>query len=448
METTTYSQPQSSKPSPGLVGIVVVALLALALFWYNRAKGNPDEVMFALAISHAFDDPIVFYGGQDLSYEITATDKRLLKVYVPSEDLRTPKYMLVEDGELDFLGLVKKNQSFIPLQLYQIHNDRPGRPTTPVTDCKTYLEIAGQPDSILVLIDGKHILPGKKVGPNMYTINFCETTREHEFQVLGQPNRNLAIKGQAPASYSLAGRGAPRSYWYKIRNSGDTIRYGLNPNLSPAMYQMAGINPSAAPGKGRSTGPAPAQYSSSSGNRSAVTKVIFSMPRSMQSPWVYLNDKRLDNFSINAARNQITFWVKQNGQPVNVRIGDANCECQGSGRAINPVLELPGYCQCRDIQVFVNLDPGLDRYRNKIRIYIDGQLSDINLPPAGQPLMFPVRKTNRDQYVELKLLLPDDTGNTGLFDVCNFSVPAEATTVNLSPSCSCQSCPPNIKVSG
>lgn len=447
METNTYSQPESSRPSPGLVGIVILALLALAFYWYNQSKGSADETKYAFAINHTFEDPIVFYAGQDLRYEITAFDKRLLKVYVPIKDLGTPKYMLAEDGELDFLGLVKKEQSFIPLQLFQIHNDRPGRPTSPVTDCKTYLEIAGQPDSILVLIDGKHILPGKRVGPNLYTINFCETTREHEFQVLGVPNANIASSGSAPATYSLMGKGAPSSYWYKINQSGDTIRYGLNPNPNPAMYQMAGIGPSATPRNSKG-GVAPAQYSTGQGNTSAVTKVIFSMPRTMQSPWVYLNDKRLTNFSINAARNQVTFWVKQNGQPVSVRVGDATCECQGSGRALNPVLELAGYCQCRDIQIFVNLDPGLDRYRNKLRIYIDGQLADINLPPAGQPLAFAVRKTNRDQYVELKLLLPDDTGNTGLFDVCNFGVPAEATTVNLTPSCHCEGCPPNIKVSG
>jgi len=445
METPAYSQPEPSRPSPLLIGIVLAALLAVAAFWYFNSRGSSDETKYAFAINHAFENPIVFYGGKDLRYEITPLDKRLLKVYVPPQELNTPKYLLVEDGELDFLGFVKKNQTFIPLQLYQIHNARTGRPTAPVTDCKTYLQVATDTDSILVLIDGKHILPGKRVGPNLYVINFCETSREHEFQVLGAPNSSLAMKGRRPETFSLAGSGPSRSYWYKINASGDTIRYGLN----PAMFGTAGISPTQ---QGIAGAPdraiRPAQYSTDQGEKTAVTKVIFSMPRSMQGPWVYLNEKRITNFTLNANRNQVIFWVKQNGQPVKVRVGDNNCECQGEGRALNPVLELNGYCQCRDVQIYVQLDPGLDRYRNKIRIYVDGQLTDIPLPPAGQPLMFPVRKMDRDQYVELKLLLPDDTGNTGLFDVCNFTVPSEATTVNLSPTCVCASCPPNIKVSG
>lgn len=450
METPVYSQPEPSRPSPVLIGIIIAALLAIAAFWYFNSRGASDEIKYAFAINHAFENPIVFYGGKDLRYEITPRDKRLLKVYVPPQELNTPKYLLVEDGELDFLGFVKKNQTFIPLQLYQIHNARPGKPTAPVTDCKTYLEVAAGTDSILVLIDGKHILPGRKVGPNLYAINFCETTRQHEFQVLGYPNSSLAMKGMRPETFSLTGgpgsTGTARGFWYKIDASGDTIRYGQ----SPAMYDMAAINPTpqAAGGGSSNRNLRPAQYSTDQGTKSAVTKVIFSMPRSMQAPWVYLNEKRITNFTLNAARNEVTFWVKQNGQPVNVRVGDTNCECQGTGKAINPVLELRGFCQCRDIQIYVQLDPGLDRYRNKLRIYVDGQLTDIPLPPAGQPLMFPVRKLDRDQYVELKLLLPDDTGNTGLFDVCNFTVPSEATTVNLSPSCACSSCPPNIKVSG
>ncbi|MBL7774580.1 MAG: hypothetical protein JNK89_01175, partial [Saprospiraceae bacterium] len=358
METNYSSQPESSRPSATLIGAVLVALLSIAAYWYYQSNGTTDETKYAFAISHAFEDPTVFFNGRDLRYEITSFDQRLLKVFVPVSELSTPKYMLAEDGELDFLGLVKKNQSFIPLQLYQIHNERPGRPNAPVTDCKTYLEIAGQPDSILVLIDGKYILPGKKVGPNLYAINFCETSREHEFQVLGGPNASLAAKGQSPVNFSLGGSAGPRSYWYRIKGSGDTIRYGLN----PAMYQMAGLNPNPAPTRrGGAGGIAPAQYSNNQSSRTAMTKVIFSMPRSMQSPWVYLNNKRLDNFTLNAAHNQVVFWVKQNGQAVEVRVGDATCECQGSGRALNPVLELPGYCQCRDIQVYVQLDPGLDR---------------------------------------------------------------------------------------
>lgn len=441
MESGTSTQSGSSQPSRWLIGIILLFLLAVAAYWYQASQGSRDAIKYAFAIDHPFDDPVVFYDGKGLRYELTSFDRRLLKVFVPQEDLNTPKYLLVEDGELDYLGYVKKDQTFIPLQLFQIHNDRPGKPESPVTDCKTYLELAATADSILVLVDGKYILRGDKVGPNLYVINFCETTREHQFQVLGPYNNSLlASKGQAPMTYSMIGMGGPTgkdgSFRYQIRGSGDTIRIKAQSGLNPAMYGATG------------QGPAPALYSTDQGKKSAVTKVIFSMPRSMQSPWVYLNDKRISNFTLNANRNQVVFWVKQNGQPVNVRVGDTNCECQGSGLALNPVLELAGYCECRDIQVFVNLDPGLDRYRSKIKIYIDGQLSDLRVPPAGQPLVFNVRKTNRDQFVEIKLLMPDDTGNTGLFDLCSFTIPTEVTTVNLSPSCHCAQCPPNIKVSG
>ncbi|TNE57662.1 MAG: hypothetical protein EP344_10945, partial [Bacteroidetes bacterium] len=422
METDASKHQKSSRPSSWLIGLLLLLLFALATYWYFISRGTGPDTRYAFAIGHSFDDPVVFYEGQGLQFDLMPFDRRLLKVYIPAgEDLSKPRHLLVEDGELDFLGLVKKDQTFIPLQLFQIHNDRPGKPESPVSDCVTYLEVPGMVgDTILVLIDRKYILQGTLASPALYAIRFCETTREHEFQVLGPYSGTLASKGGTPS----------QTFWYRIQQSGDTIRFGQNPAL--AMYSLSG-GPAPVPIK-------PAMYGASSSPATAVTKVIFSMPRSMESPWVYLNDKRLTKFTLNATRNQVIFWVKQNGQQVNVRVGDSNCECQGSGQALNPVLELAGFCECRDVQVSVQLDPGLDRFRNKIRIYVDGQLTDIRIPPAGQPLVLSVRKTDRDQFVEMKLLLPDDDGNTGLFDLCSFTVPTESTRVNMSPSCHCAEC--------
>ncbi|MBK9337539.1 MAG: hypothetical protein IPM98_13595 [Lewinellaceae bacterium] len=240
-----------------------------------------------------------------------------------------------------------------------------------MTDCKTYLDVAAPTDTILVLIDGKHILKGTKVGPNRYVINFCETTREHQFQILTPHGGSMALNGQ-PALYAMVGKGPgqPNTFRFKIQNPGETIRT----NMAPATYSA--------------DGPSPAPTTADDDKKTSVTKVIFTLPRSMKTPWVYLNNNRLTNFTLNTAGNQVTLWVKQNGQPVNVRVGDTDCECQGSGRAVNAVLELAGYCECRDVRVTVQLDKGLDRYRNKIKIYLDGQLTDIPLPPAGQPLVF------------------------------------------------------------
>ena len=440
MESDASKYQNTSRPSNTLILLIILFLVVVGTIWFIASRQGSDETKYAFAINHTFEDPVVFYAGEGLKYEITPFDQRLLKVYIPPKhDLSKPRYLLVEDGELDFLGFVKKDQTFIPLTLFQIHNDRPGKPSSPVTDCKTYLQVPNAvADTVLVLIDRKYILRGAKAGPNMYVINFCETTREHEFQLLGPYGGDLAMK--SPSAFGFGGSGGPQSFWYRVTGSGDTLRYGQN----PALYSALGTTPTTKP----------AMYGSESGTgststkKSAMTKVIFSLPRSLERPWVYLNGKRLTKYTLSAARNQITFWVKQKGQEVKVRVGDANCECQGQGRAYNPVLELAGYCECRDIQVFVNLDKGLDRFRNKIRIYIDGQLTDMRVPPAGQPIVLSIRKTDRDRYVEMKLQLPDDTGSSGLFDLCNFTIPTETTTVNLSPSCLCQDCPPNIKVSG
>ncbi|MBK6932256.1 MAG: hypothetical protein IPH12_15890 [Saprospirales bacterium] len=384
----------------------------------------------AFALDHAFNAPLVFYGGKGLHYDLANADRRLIKVHVPLEDLQTPKYLLVEDGELDFLGFVKKDQSYIPLQLYQIHDARPGRPEAPVTDCKTYLAYNSDADTILVMIDGKYFLRGMKAGPGRYMIRFCETTREHSFRILGPATAGMALNGQSPVAYSQIGKGAGASGSFRrqIAGSGGTL---------PVPYDNTGGTKPVAPAQ------------SSTEPKTETTKVIFSMPRSMQSaPWVYLNDKRLTDFTLNAARNQITFRVNKNGQNLRVRVGDNTCECQGSGRALHSVLELSGYCECRDVQVFVNLDPELDRFRNRIHVYVDGQLSSLRMPPAGQPIVFSVRKTDRNQRVEIMLVMPDDAGNPSLFEVCKFSVPTETTTVNLSPPCHCAECPPNLKVSG
>lgn len=433
--TQTRPQEESPKRNPLLLLLLALLLLFVAGYWYLAGRAEAHETKFALTTYHNFEDPILFFNGK-LQFEVVPSNRRMLKVRVQVADIAVPKTLIIEDGELDFIGTVRKGESFIPLELFQIHNDRrPSKPTSPVTDCKTYLDVAMDVDTILVLIDGKHILKGPKVGPNRYVINFCETTREHTFQILPPRNNDLAMNGQTPLAYGSTGKGAglqPTIFKYKLGAPGER----LNLNTGPAMHSTTG-------------GPTPTPASvADDDKKSATTKVIFALPRSVKSPWVYLNNNRLTNFTLNAAGTQVIFWVKQNGQAVNVRVGDSNCECQGSGRAVNAVLEIPGFCECRDVMVYVNIDKGLDRYRNKIKVFIDGQLTDIPLPPAGQPLVFAVRKTGRNQFVELKLALPDDTGRAGLFDLCDFTIPVELTTVNITPSCYCQGCPANIKVSG
>ena len=431
--TQTRPQEEPSKRNPLLLLLLLLLLGLIAAYWYVSSAAAAQETKFAFAANHSFEEPILFFDGQ-LQFEVMPNDRRMLKIRVPVADIGSPKNLIVEDGELDYIGLVKKGESFIPLELYQIHNDRrPSRPTSPVTDCKTYLDVAMDLDTILVLIDGKHILKGTKVGPNRYVINFCETTREHEFQILTPRSGGaMAMNGQSPAMYGMVGKGAGQSnaFRFKLQNSGETMRA----NLAPTMHSTDGINPT----------PTPADAD----KKTSVTKVIVALPRKVTAPWVYLNNNRLTNFTLNAAGTQVTFWVKQNGQPVNVRVGDTNCECQASGKAITPVLELAGYCECRDVMVYINLDKSLDRYRSKIKVFIDGQLTDLPIPPVGQPLVVAVRKTGRNQFVEMKLALPDDTGRAGLFDLCDFTIPVELTTVNISPSCYCPDCPANIKISG
>lgn len=437
METNAAPPPQTNKTPAWLIGLVAVGLVALAGYYLYLARATSSDTKYAFASDHYFDHPLVFFGGNGLKFQIVKTDTRLLKVSVPATELGTPKYLLAEDGELDYLGFVRKDRTFVPLELFQIHNIRIGRPNAPVSDCKTYLQVQAPTDTIQVLVDDKYLLRGIKTGPGMYAVPFCETTREHHFQVLNQSNA-LAMKSAAPVVYSMIGSAATSmnpygKFSYRIKSPGDTIRMGL----APAQYAMENLNPEPS-----------TLLQAQKGAKTAMTKVVFSMPRKMSAPWVYLNDRRLKDFTLNAAGNQVSFWVKQDGQAVGVRVGDTNCECQSSGRALHSTLELAGYCECRDIQVTVQLDPGLDRFRNKIKIYIDGQLTDLNLPPAGKPFVFPVRKADRDQSVALKLLMVDDSGKAGLIDLCDFTVPQEATTVNLNPSCLCSECPPNIKVSG
>ena len=430
MENSTPSQ--SGLSPRWLIGLILLTLGSMAGYWYYNQPAASEDTKFAFASNHYFEDPDVFFGGQGLRYEMVKTDPRMLKVYVPVKDLDAPRYLLAEDGELDYLGFVKKGQLFVPLQLFQIHNDRPGPQDAPVSDCKTYLQVAAQTDTILVEVDDKYVLRGTKVGPDMYAIPFCETTREHHFKTLGLYGQT-AMKGQAPATYSTLGLvpGSSSDVRYQLRGSGDTLRMaGL---LRPGMYS--------------STSPVQAELLEDK-NSVSLTDVVLTLPRQVASPWVYLNDKRFSDFKLNSARNQVRFQVKTSDQLLRIRVGDATCECSASGYPRRSTLELAGFCDCRDMQVNVNLDPGLDRYRSKIRIYIDGQLSDLRLPAAGQPMVFQVRKTGRDQFVELKLVMVDDTGRTGLMDVCSFTVPSEATSSTLNPSCHCSECPANIKVSG
>ncbi|MCC6460059.1 MAG: hypothetical protein IT260_06295 [Saprospiraceae bacterium] len=429
MENNTPSQ--SGLSPRWLIALILLTLGSMAGYWYYNQPSTTEDTKFAFASNHYFEDPDVFFGGKGLRYEILKNDPRMLKVYVPLKDLDAPRYLLAEDGELDFLGFVKKDQLFIPLQLFQIHNDRPGPQNAPVSDCKTYLQVAAQTDTILVEVDDKYVLRGTKVGPDLYAIPFCETTREHHFKTLGLYGQ-MALKGQAPATYSTLGLGPGSSdFRYRLRGSGDTIR--MSGLMTPGMYSSATATQAELLQEKRDIG---------------VTEVTLTLPRQVTSPWVYLNDRRFTDFKLNSARNQLRFQVKTSDQLLKIRVGDATCECSASGYPRRNTLELAGFCECRDVLVNVNLDPGLDRYRSKIRIYIDGQLSDLRLPPVGQPMVFQVRKTGQDQFVALKLVMVDDTGRTGLMDVCSFTVPTETTTSTISPACHCAECPANIKVSG
>lgn len=431
-DTTTQSPENASYPFKWLLPLIAVLAIGIGVYWFYFRDNPLQETRYAFAIDHYFNDPKVFFGGKGLRYEIARSDTRMLRLTMPAQQLEPPKYLLVEDGETDYLGFIKADQIFVPLELYQIHNLRPGAQEGPVSDCKTYIEVNATSDTILVMVDDKYLLRGKKAGKGMYVIPFCETTREHTFRLVGR-QQDLAAKNLTPATFSIGGGGqmaiADNSKG-RLRYSGDTIR---GAPLSPAMYSNLGK-----PGVSLLQAAEDIRY----------TRVTVALPRRLESPWVYLNDKRLRDFDLNAARNSITFTIPQSRKAITVRAGDRNCECTASGYPLYSSLELASHCDCRDYQVTVNLDPGLDRYRNKIRIYINGQATDLDIPPLGQPFTFPVRKTGQDQQVALKLLLVDDTGRSGLIDVCNFSVPAEATTVNLNPDCHCVECPPNIKVSG
>lgn len=430
-DKSTQSPETPSYSFKWLLPLIAILGIGIAVYWYYFRDTVPEETRYAFAIDHYFNDPKVFFGGKGLHYEISRNDTRMLRLTFPEQDLDPPKYLLVEDGELDYIGFIKAGQIFVPLELYQIHNLRPGPQEGPVSDCKTYIEVNATSDTILVMVDEKYLLRGKKVGQGMYVIPFCETTRDHTFLLVGR-QQDLAGKSLAPVTFSIGG--APGQMAIadnsrsRLRYSGDTIRGAINPTMYSNLTG-SGIRP---------IQEEEIQY----------TRVTVALPRQLESPWVYLNDKRLKDFNLNATRNRITFTVPQSRKAITVRAGDRNCECTASGYPLHSSLELAGYCDCRDFQITVNLDPGLERYRNKIRIYIDGQLTDMDLPPMGRPLTFPVRKTGRDQQVALKLLMVDDTGRSGLIDICNFSVPAEATTTNLNPDCHCAECPPNIKISG
>lgn len=430
-DKSTQSPETPSYSFKWLLPLIAILGIGIAVYWYYFRDTVPEETRYAFAIDHYFNDPKVFFGGKGLHYEITRNDTRMLRLTFPEQDLDPPKYLLVEDGELDYIGFIKAGQIFVPLELYQIHNLRPGPQEGPVSDCKTYIEVNATSDTILVMVDEKYLLRGKKAGQGMYVIPFCETTRDHTFRLVGR-QQDLAGKSLAPVTFSIGGASGQMAIAdnsrSRLRYSGDTIRGAK----SPTMYSNltgSGIRP---------IREEEIQY----------TRVTVALPRQLESPWVYLNDKRLRDFNLNATRNRITFTIPQSRKAITVRAGDRNCECTASGYPLHSSLELAGYCDCRDFQITVNLDPGLERYRNKIRIYIDGQLTDMDLPPMGRPLTFPVRKTGRDQQVALKLLMVDDTGRSGLMDICSFSVPAEATTTNLNPDCHCADCPPNIKISG
>ncbi len=433
----TAPQPQDRPRRDRNLLLLLLFLLAVgaAGYWLYQDFQEEPEVKFAFAASHEFASPVLFFAGQ-MEYEVVPTDRRMIKMKVLGSELESPKTLIVEDGELDFIGTVRRGEMFVPLELYQIHNDRTGEPrTAPVTNCRTYLEVPLDVDSIQVIVDEKYLLKGARVGYHRYVIPFCETTREHTFRVLG-------LNGAEPAVYGYTGRVGKGATVYTQPEG-----TGRRSVMAPASLGPEGLGSGAAPQTYSATG-LPQPRASAAGGSSKSTKVVVTLPRLLDNPWVYVNDKRQRDYNLEGNGTQIVFWTKQNGQPISVRVGDTNCECTASGRADRPVLEMTAACECRDVLVYVNLDKGLDRYRSKIQIYIDGQLTNLPIPPAGQPLVFSVRKTGRTQNVELKLALPDDTGRLGLFDLCEFTIPTESTTVVLNPPCYCPTCPPNVKISG
>ncbi len=439
------SQPQKrSRRNIKLLLLLLFLALVPAGIWFYNSLEEEQELKFAFATDHEFVAPVLFFAGE-MTYEIVPADQRLIKMKVYARDIELPKTLIVEDGELDFIGTVRKGEMFVPLELYQIHNDRTGEPrTAPVTNCRTYLDVPLEVDTILVVVDEKYVLKGTRVGHHRYVIPFCETTREHTFRIIDPNAQDLS-----PEVYAYSGR----------LGKGSTLApqpYGAGTMgqrrmaMAPATYAAEG-SPGARPqmyGANVSAGQEPRASASPASGSAKSTKVIITLPRRLENPWVYVNDKRQKDYNLESNGTQIVFWTKQNGQPISVRVGDANCECQASGRADKPVLEIPAVCECRDVLVYVNLDRGLDRYRSRIQVYVDGQLTPLPIPPAGQPLVFALPKIRRPQNVELKLALPDDTGRLGLFDLCEFTVPSEMTTVVLTPPCYCPTCPPNVKISG
>ncbi len=436
------NNPTSALPQPNkrsnrdillLLGLIVAALLSAGI-WYYLAGQEEKELKFAFAAGHEFTAPVLFFAGK-MEYEVVPSDRRLIQMRVLAEEIALPKTLIVEDEELDFIGTVRREEMFVPLELYQIHNDRTGEPrTAPVSNCRTYLDVPLEVDSILVVVDEKYVLRGSRVGYHRYVIPFCETTREHTFRVINPYDEEASVY----AYQGRIGKGAT----VHTQPTGGSGRMAL----APAAY---GAESAPAPtARASASGPSASQRASVAAGSAKSTKVVVTLPRRLQNPWVYVNDRRQKDFNLEGDGTQVIFWVKQNNQPLNVRVGDNNCECYAGGRADRPVLDILAACECRDVLVYINLDKGLDRYRSKIQIYIDGQLTNLPIPPAGQPLVFAVRKNGRTQNVELKLALPDDTGRLGLFDLCEFTIPAETTTVTLTPPCYCPTCPPNVKISG
>ncbi|MCS6929495.1 MAG: hypothetical protein NZM43_08380 [Saprospiraceae bacterium] len=434
--------PSSSKRSRRNILLTISLLLIAGIIggtWYYLSTSVEQEIKFAFAPNHEFRSPALFFTGR-MTFEIDPFDRRMIKLKIDSRDIEFPKPLIVEDGELDFIGTVRRDVMFVPLELYQIHNDRTGEPrTSPVSNCRTYLEFPADADTVLVVVDGKYLLKGTRIGYHRYVIPFCETTRDHTFRVLdayGQEHEPMvyAYNGRINRGATLmpqpqGGRISPRTV-----DPGQLDKTSIG-SLSPQVYS-------------RNDAPAPRNIARIEGLNNKSTKVVITLPRRLENPWVYVNDKRQRDYNTEDNGMRIVFWTKRNNQPITVRLGDANCECEASGRADRPLLELSAVCACRDVLVYLNLDKGLDRYRNKIQVYVDGQLTGLPIPPAGQPLVLALRKIGRPQNVEIKLALPDDTGRLGLFDVCEFIIPSEPTTIVLNPPCYCPTCPPNVKISG
>ncbi len=216
-----------------LFGASIAVGGGIAYYLFDALYTPPLKSYVAIAKSHEFREPVVYYKDEAIKFTLDSIDQRLLyfDLKLPPLDTLRPDTFWVADaakGNYWHFRGIRDTGKIIPLELIGISSrpekgpmqgpEKPLPPPKPNPGCRTFLQMEKATEAeISIWIDTVKAIKAKRVGEGLYTVGICDFRNIRVLKYVGPKYTCLIF----PDDYKLIG---------------DTLYFSCNIVSGPGIY--------------------------------------------------------------------------------------------------------------------------------------------------------------------------------------------------------------------